>query len=44
MMVVIVLGVDLCRSVAINLDEQRGSMNEQSHWFKANSDYEREAA
>ena len=37
-MVVMVLGVDLCRSLAINLDGQRGSMNERGHCFKANSD------
>ena len=43
MMTIMVLGVDLCRSVAIKLDGQRGYMNERGHCFKANSG-DREAA
>ena len=38
MVVMIVLGVDLCRSVAIKLDGKGGYMNERGHCFKANSD------
>ena len=37
-MVVIVLGVDLCRSVAINLDEERRHIHERNHRCEDSSD------
>ena len=37
-MMVMVLGVDLCRSVALNLYGERTYMNKRGHWFKDSSD------